>query len=77
MLRRRDLDRVMVDDGSDRAVLDITSSASAVVATSISVHRAADDARFLNVAIGQREQACNFAITELSGIGQMRQTRHR
>jgi hypothetical protein len=32
---------------------------------------AAADGRFLAVAIEQREQACNFAITEPSGIAQM------
>jgi hypothetical protein len=76
----------MIDDGSDGAVLDITSSSSAVVATSISANgsrnnvlrtRAADDACFLAVAIEQREQACNFVITETGGIAQMRHARHR
>ena len=40
-------------------------------------HRADDDARFLAVAVEQREPACNFAITEPSGIAQVRQARHR
>jgi hypothetical protein len=41
------------------------------------VRRTADNARFLAVAIGHREQACNFAITEPSGIARLRHARHR
>ena len=63
-----------------------TSCGTAVVATSISptgklhqriAHRAADDTRFLAVAIEQREQAGDRAVLEPGGVAEMRAVRHR
>ena len=87
LAQRRHLDRLMLDDDGDGAVLDagrdglaagrltrrITSAGSAVVATSISAtgspkqrvaHGAADDARFLAVAIEQRKEPRNRAFVQ-------------